>query len=93
MEIEIDPMKDDLNKAKHGLPLDLGAEVFDRDYIEEQDSRRNYKETRFVASGPVASLNDRICVVVYTWRNAARRLISFGKANDREIARYRQSHP
>jgi len=92
MSFELDPVKDEINKAKHGLPLDLGMEIFDRDFVEEQDARFEYGETRFVATGPVASLDDRICVVVYTWREAVRRLISFRKANDEEIARYRESH-
>jgi uncharacterized DUF497 family protein len=86
-------VKDGINKRKHLLPLDLGIQVFDRDFIEEQDVRIDYGEARFIALGPVAALADRICVVVYTWRNAKRRLISFRKANDEEIARYRASHP
>lgn len=93
MSVELDPVKDEINKAKHGLPLDLASQMFDRDFVEEQDDRFDYGETRFVATGPVAALDDRICVVVYTWRGAARRLISFRKANDEEIARYRESHP
>ena len=86
-------MKDDANRRKHGLPLALGIEIFDRQFIEEQDVRSDYGEARFVAMGPVATLADRVCVVVYTWRNATRRLISFRKANDEEIASYRASHP
>ncbi|MEO6717459.1 MAG: BrnT family toxin [Novosphingobium sp.] len=86
-------MKDEANKRKHGLPLDLGAQVFDHDFIEEQDTRYNYGEARFVAMGPVVALAGRICVVVYTWRDAKRRLISFRKANEEEITRYRTSHP
>ena len=85
-------MKDEINKAKHGLPLDLGSEVFEGPFVEEQDDRFDYGETRFIATGPVASLADRICVVVYTWRDAKRRLISFRKANDDEIERYRANH-
>lgn len=92
-DIEFDPVKDQVNRRKHGLPLALGAEIFERGFIEEQDDRFDYGESRFLAIGPVASLNDRICVVVYTWRDAKRRLISFRKANDEEIARYRASHP
>lgn len=90
---EFDPLKDDANREKHGLPLALGIQVFDGDYIEEQDIRRDYGETRFSAMGPVAALGGRICVCVYTWRDAKRRLISFRKANDEEVARYRASHP
>ena len=91
--VEFDLVKDQINRRKHGLPLALGAEIFDRHFIEEQDDRFDYGESRFLAIGPVASLNDRICVVVYTWREAKRRLISFRKANDEEIARYHSSHP
>ena len=89
---ELDPLKDEGNRRKHGLPLDFGAQLFDRDFIEEQDERYNYGEPRFVATGPIADLADRICVVVYTWRGPKRRLISFRKANDEEVARYRDRH-
>jgi hypothetical protein len=93
MAYELDPVKDEINRSKHGLPLDLGVEVFDGTFVEEPDTRFDYGEARFVATGPVASLADRVCVVVYTWRGANRRLISFRKANDEEVARYRDSHP
>ena len=90
---ELDPLKDEANRLKHRLPLPLGSQVFEGNYIEEQDARFDYGETRFSAMGPVAALGGRICVCVYTWRGAKRRLISFRKANDEEIARYRASHP
>jgi uncharacterized protein len=90
---EFDDDKDVINRAKHGLPLAYGQYVFDVAFIEEEDPRFEYDETRFVATGPVTLLDDRICVVVYTWRGIIRRLISFRKANDREIAKYRHSQP
>ena len=89
---EFDPLKDEANRRKHGVPLPMGIHVFDGDYIEEEDARNDYGETRFAAMGPVAALDGRICVCVYTWRDGKRRLISFRKANDEEIARYRASH-
>ena len=89
---EFDPLKDEANRRKHAVPLPMGIQVFDGDYIEEQDTRIDYGEPRFAAMGPVAALGGRICVCVYTWRDAKRRLISFRKANDEEIARYRASH-
>ena len=46
---ELDPVKDGINKRKHLLPLDLGIQVFDRDFIEEQDVRIDYSEARFIA--------------------------------------------
>ena len=75
MEFELDEDKDAISKSKHGLPLDLGMQIFDRDYVEEEDARYDYDETRFVATGPVAALSDRICAIVYTWRGTTRRLI------------------
>jgi uncharacterized protein len=90
---EFDPLKDEANRRKHKVPLPMGIHVFDGDYIEEEDARNDYGETRFAAMGPVAALGGRICVCVYTWRDGKRRLISFRKANDEEIARYRASHP
>lgn len=62
MPFELDPMKDEINKTKHGLPLDLGAEIFNGDFIEEQDDRFDYGEARFVATGPVPALDDRIAL-------------------------------
>ena len=92
MRIEFDPMKDEENRDKHGFPLAAASLLFDGPFIEEEDRREDYGETRFVALGPLPA-NDRIYVVVYTWRENARRLISFRKANGREIRKYRQSHP
>jgi len=89
--IEFDPLKDEGNRRKHGLPLEAGEFLFDGPYIEEEDTRANYGETRFEATGPVAKLDNRVCVAVYTWRDGVRRIISFRKANDREIRAYEAS--
>ena len=78
---------------KHALPLGAAELLFDGPFVEEEDGRRAYGETRFIATGPIASFGERIFVVVYTWRDGARRIISFRKANDREIRKYQASHP
>ena len=93
MAFEYDPVKDDENRRKHGLPLAFGELVLAGNYVEEEDGRREYGETRFVAIGPIEALAGRLHVVVYTWRSGKRRLISVRKANDREIRKYRRSHP
>lgn len=92
MAFEFDPEKDIINIAKHSYSLSGAPAVFQGPYIEEEDARFDYEETRFVAIGPIAALYDRLFVVVYTWRGANRRLISFRKANDKEIRKYRDSH-
>jgi uncharacterized protein len=93
VDFEFDEDKDAINREKHGLPLALAMQAFEQDYSEEEDDRFEYDETRFVAIGPVAALDDRLCVVVYTWRGMKRRLISFRRANDKEVAKYRSGHP
>ncbi|AIA56824.1 hypothetical protein Acaty_2p0010 (plasmid) [Acidithiobacillus caldus ATCC 51756] len=51
-----------------------------------QDNRKDYGEPRFVALG---ALNGRVMVVVYTQRGSGVvRIISFRKANSREVKVY-----
>lgn len=90
-EVEFDPVKDARSTTQRGLPLNLAALVFEGRYIEHEDQRRDYGETRTVATGPIAEFGGRVCVVVYTWRNGSRRIISFRKANDREVRKYEAS--
>lgn len=91
--IEFDPVKNNINIHERGLPFQLAALLFDAPFIEEQDTRQDYGEPRFIATGPIVALGNRIFVVVYTWRGANRRIVSFRKANDREVRRYRASLP
>ena len=89
MEFEFDPVKSDENIEKGRLPFDFAGLIFQGPFIEEPDLRVDYGETRFVATGPIDELGGRIFVVVYTWRDAVRRIVSFRKANDKEIRKYR----
>jgi uncharacterized protein len=89
---EADDAKATANLDKHGLPLSAAQLLFDGPFIEEEDQRNEYGESRFVATGPVARFGDRICVAVYTWRGPVRRIISFRKANDREIRKYQANN-
>ena len=89
--IEYDPVKDVENICKHGFPLETALLLFDGPFVEEVDTREDYNETRFIAMGPMPQFGSRIFDVVYTWREAVRRIISFRKANDREIRKYRSS--
>lgn len=91
--IEFDPDKDAINRAKHEYGLAGAAAVFEGPFVEEVDDRYDYEETRYIAMGPVAGMENRIFVVVYTWREGNRRVISFRKANEKEVRKYRDSHP
>jgi uncharacterized protein len=53
-----------------------------------EDVRESYGETRFIAVG---FLGERLHVVAYTMRGPRLRVISFRKANPREVARYEQA--
>ena len=85
--------KDEDNIRTRGLPLGAAELLFTGPFVEEEDARIDYGATRFVATGPIAALGNRIFVVVYTWRENIRRIISFRKANDREIRKYHASNP
>lgn len=85
MDIEFDPAKDQANRAKHGLSLEL-AEAFEWDTaLVETDDRHDYNEERFVAIGLI---DVRVHVLVFTVRGEAIRVISLRKANRREVKRY-----
>jgi len=78
--IEYDPVKSARNKRLRGFGFDAAGFLFDGLFMEEVDGRRDYGETRFIATGPLPGLGDRLFVVVYSWRDGRRRIISFRKA-------------
>ena len=92
MTFEFDPEKSEENVRNRGLPFDFASLIFEGQFIEEQDERFEYGETRFVATGPIAEFGGRVFVVVYMWRDGIRRIISFRKANDKEVRKYRAHH-
>ena len=91
MEFEFDPEKSVENVSIGRLPFDFAGLLFEGPFVEEPDLRFDYGETRFMATGPIEDLGGRVFVVVYTWRGHIRRIVSFRKANDKEVRKYRQS--
>ena len=81
MEIEFDDAKDDANRAKHGLPLALGAVVLENLIGEVMDDRRDYGEARVNAFGLIAG---RLYACTYTKRGSVYRIISLRKASRQE---------
>ena len=59
--------------------------IFEDVRITAVDSRQTYGETRKITVG---TITDRVCVVVYTERRGAIRIISARKANQRERKKY-----
>ena len=84
MRVTFDPAKRARTLAERGLDFEDAAIVFDGTTVEIEDTRRSYGETRIICYGFLA---DRLVVIGYTPRGAARHVFSMRKANDREKAR------
>ena len=85
MRITFDAAKNERNVAERGLPFDLVADLEWETALAEEDTRRAYGERRIRV---LALLGDRLHAAVITYRNGAVHVISFRKANDREVRRY-----
>jgi uncharacterized protein len=79
MDYEWDETKRQANIRKHGIDFADAIKVFQDEFIETEDSRRDYGERRFRAIGEVDGV---IMQVAYTWRGDRRRLISARRQDD-----------
>jgi len=73
------------NLADHGIDFARAVTVFDNPTLEAADDRHDYGEERIFAIGRI---DVEIVVVVYTWREDRRRLISVRKADKHEREAY-----
>ena len=87
MRITFNPAKNDRNIAERGLPFERVAELDWLAAVAVEDTRRDYGEQRVRVLAP---LDGRLHVVVVTYRDDAMHVISFRKANRREMRRYAQ---
>lgn len=85
MKIDFDPEKSIKNCHERALPFELAIEFDWETAILAEDSRHAYPERRFVAIG---YLKERLHVLCFTPIKDGIRVISFRKANLREIKRY-----
>ncbi|MEQ8954108.1 MAG: BrnT family toxin [Gammaproteobacteria bacterium] len=82
---EWDEAKRDSNQVSRGFDFGNAADFdWDSAYIYE-DLRKDYGETRYTAVGYYMN---RLTILVFTPRAGATRIISWRKANPREITRY-----
>lgn len=85
MKIDYDPAKSLRNIEERGLSFDLvngfdwGSALF------AEDKRQAYPERRFEAVGWI---EERLHVIVFAYIPGGVRVISFRKANKREVNRY-----
>jgi uncharacterized DUF497 family protein len=87
VRVSYDPVKNARNIRERGLSFDSATDfVFDT-AIYALDERHEYGETRFIAVGMLA---DRLHVLCFTEEPDGIRVISFRRANAREVKRYAQ---
>ena len=85
MEIEFDLKKSNKNLEERDLPFDLAKNFEWESALYIEDDRKDYPEKRFIALG---FLNNRLHVICFTLIKDGVRIISFRKANAREVKRY-----
>ena len=85
MSVEFDPAKRMATLQNRGLDMARAGEVFAGATLTAEDDRRDYGEDRFITIG---FLDGGMMVLVWTPRDAAYRIISMRKANERERSLY-----
>lgn len=85
MLIEFDPAKNERNITNRALSFERTADFDFDSALFAIDERRNYSETRIRALG---MLDGRLHSLVFVEIEGGIRVISFRKANDREVRRY-----
>lgn len=88
MKIGFDPNKSAKNARERRLPFELVADLEWELALTFKDDRFDYGETRIIALAP---LQGRLHVVCYTQRDEVRWIISFRKANAREVKAYEKA--
>ncbi len=85
MRISCDPAKNEQNTRSRGISFDSAADFDFEGALYAVDERRDYGETRYIAIG---MLGVRLHVLCFAETADGIRVISFRKANPREVKRY-----
>ncbi len=88
MKIEFDPNKNEWNILHRQIDFN---QVLDLDWDSAlilEDDRKDYPEKRYIVA---AILNDRLHIVCFTPIPGGIRVISFRKANKREVKAYEEA--
>lgn len=88
MRLTFDPAKNARNIAERGLPFALVADLDWQTAVAREDMRKDYGETRVRV---LALLERRLHVAIITVRGDAIHVISFRKANRKEVTWYEQA--
>jgi uncharacterized DUF497 family protein len=87
LEVTFDPAKNERNIRERGLSFERAQDFDFKTAFLRIDARQDYGETRHVALG---FLDGRLHVLCFTETTAGIRVISFRRANAREVKRYEQ---
>ena len=79
------PIKDAVNREKHGISFRSARRFEWETAVEQRDERKRYEEVRTIAIG---FIGQRLHVLVYTRRGSLYRPISLREARRKEILRY-----
>jgi len=85
VRVTFDPAKSERNVRLRGLSFERAADFAFESAVFAVDDRQAYGETRVVALG---LLGDRVHVLCFIETDEGIRVISFRKANAREVNRY-----
>ena len=85
MRISFDPAKNDRNIRNRGVSFESAAEFDFEGALYAVDKRHDYGETRYITVG---MLGVRLHVLCFAETVEGIRVISFRKANAREVKRY-----
>jgi uncharacterized DUF497 family protein len=85
VDITYDPAKNAANIERRNLPFDRVAELDWHSAVILEDVREDYGERRYRVFGYI---KERLYSIVFTPRGGAVHVISFRKANRREVKRY-----
>lgn len=89
MKFEWDEDKRASNLRKHGVDFVDAPLLWEGKMLIAEDTRADYGEQRWIGAG---KLQGRVMIVVYTLReHGVVRIISFRKANSREVDGYEKS--
>ncbi len=88
MDITFDPEKNKRNIAERELPFERAKDFDFETALFEVDNRHDYGEVRYRALG---FLDRRLHALVFVETERGIRVISFRKANSREIKRYEKA--
>ena len=88
MKIAFDPAKNEKNIRERGLSFERAAMFDFESALYQVDDRKDYGETRYRALGKVEG---RLHALVFVETTTGIRVISFRKANAREVKRYEQA--